>query len=503
MQNTRVKKIVIAGGGTAGWMAAAAIAKKYEAQIGANTLQVTLIESSVIGAVGVGEATVPGILSFHQHLGISEREFIQSTGATFKLGIEFRDWFKLGQHFFHPFAAFGTKIENQDFYQCWLKLYLEGHQYKLEDFCLAIAMAKQGRFAQPDDNASSVLALYSYAYHFDASKYAEFLRKYAEVRGVTRIDAVIEEVEQHSDSGDISAVVLQNGKKVPGDLFIDCSGFRALLVEKTLNTHFENWQKYLPCDRAVVAQCDFQEQQQPLPYTRSTAMPAGWRWQIPLQNRMGNGYVFSSQYLDNEQATAQLLAALEGELLTEPRIIRFVAGMRHQFWNKNCVALGLASGFIEPLESTSISLIQTGIEKLLQFMPDLVIEEKNREEANRLNRLEYQRIRDFIILHYKANKRDDSPFWLDAQSMDIPDTLQKKFDSFDEDGTVYLMEQESFLEQSWIAMYNGFKRVPRHCKNDVDKLDSHRLQSTFEKIKSAIQNGASFAPTHKQFLDSV
>ncbi len=501
MQKRLVRKIVIAGGGTAGWMAAAAISEKYKTEINAGRLEIVLIESSSIGTVGVGEATVPGILSLHQHLGISEREFIKQTGATFKLGIEFRDWYKAGHHFFHPFAAFGTQIENQDFYQCWLKLFKAGQQFNLEDFCLAISMARQGRFAQPDDDAKSVLALYSYAYHFDASRYARFLKQYAQARKVRHIDALIEHVELHENSGEIKALVLNEGRREAGDLFIDCSGFSALLIEKALNTDYIDWQKYLPCDRAVAVQCELREE--PLPYTRSIAMSAGWRWQIPLQNRMGNGYVYSSKHCADQEAIAVLLSNLEGTALNDARVIQFAAGMREKFWVKNCVALGLASGFIEPLESTSISLIQTGIEKLLQFMPDLHMDEKNQAEANRLNKLEYERIRDFIILHYKASMRDDSSFWNEVRQADIPDSLQSKIEAFERDGSILLMEQESFREQSWIAMYNGFKRIPKACQSGVDVLDTVRLGTTFEKMRNVIRQGAMHAPTHREFLESV
>lgn len=491
-----IQKIVILGGGTAGWMAAATLSERYKNL----PLQIELVESDQIASVGVGEATVPGIIRLHQHLGISEREFIEATGATFKLGIEFKDWHRRGDTFFHPFAAFGVPLAGQEFYQCWLKLQKAGETLSLEDYCLAIALARQEKFAQPDDDASTPLALYSYAYHFDASRYAKFLRQYAEARSVVRTEGKVEQVLQHDD-GRIRALKLENGTELEGDLFVDCSGFRALLIEQTLNTGYDNWQHWLPCDRAVTVQTEIAGS--PPPYTRSTALEAGWQWRIPLMHRCGNGYVYCSDYLDEDTAIANMLEQAEGKPINLPRVIKFKAGMRKQFWNKNVVALGLASGFIEPLESTSISLIQTGVEKLMQFLPDLNMTDERVAEANRLNRLEYERIRDFIILHYKASRRDDSEFWRQVSSMPIPDSLAEKIARFEEDGSILLGEQESFQEQSWIAMYNGFQVLPKRCKPEVDKLDSQGLKATFDKIKRAIQAGATHAPSHSDFLKTV
>jgi tryptophan halogenase len=492
----KIKKIVILGGGTSGWMAAATLSERYKD----TSLKIELVESDQIASVGVGEATVPGIIRLHQHLGISEREFIAATGATFKLGIEFKDWYRQGTSFFHPFAAFGVPLAGQAFYQCWLKLQQAGERYSLEDFCLAIELARQGKFAQPDDDATTPLALYSYAYHFDASRYAKFLRQYAETRAVNRTEGKVQRVLQHED-GRIRALKLESGAEIEGDLFIDCSGFRALLIGQALETPYENWQHWLPCDRAVTVQTEIGNS--PSPYTRSTALEAGWQWRIPLMHRCGNGYVYCSKFLDEERAQSRLLEKAEERAINSPRVIKFEAGMREQFWSKNVVALGLASGFIEPLESTSISLIQTGIEKLMQFLPDLNMTEERVKEANRLNRLEYERIRDFIILHYKASRRDDSEFWRMVSDMPMPDSLAQKIAQFEHDGSVLLGEQESFQEQSWIAMYNGFQVQPKRCKPELDTLDIGSLKATFEKIKRAIQAGAMHAPSHSDFLKTV
>lgn len=494
MQNRTVKKIIILGGGTAGWMAAAALSERYRDK----ELVIQLIESPDISTVGVGEATVPGIIQLHQALKISEREFVKATGATFKLGIEFKDWYKPGTSFFHPFAAFGTNIAGKSFYQCWLKLHLNGFQHSLEDFCLAAKMARAGRFAQPDDNATSQLALYSYAYHFDASLYAKFLRDYALARGAEHLTGTVTNVERNPDSGFIDRLILADGRVVEGDLFVDCSGFRSVLINESMQVGFDDWSHYLPCDRAVVAQTE--NTGQPNPYTTSTARPAGWQWRIPLEHRSGNGYVYSSQFIDDKTAEQQMLANVSGKVLTEPRILRFKAGMRPRFWEKNCVALGLASGFIEPLESTSISLIQTGIEKLMQFMPDLELEDVKIDEANRLNKLEYERVRDFIVLHYISSERNDTDFWRYVTHMSIPDTLQTKIEKFKKDGSILLYEQESFQEQSWIAMHNGFERIPDATSQDVANLDVQQLNKAFSKMKETIAEAVQYAPLHAQFI---
>jgi len=494
MAATPIKHITIVGGGTAGWMAAAVLSHHYRNQ----PLKIQLVESEQIGTVGVGEATVPGIIRMNQYLGIQERDFIAATGATFKLGIEFADWHKPGESFFHPFADFGAPIGGLPFFPCWLKLHKLGRAAPLEDYCLSAAMAKAGRFAQTDENATNPLALYSYAYHFDAARYARFLRDYAEARGVERIEGKVENVLLNSHSGDIEKLQLAAGRQLQGDLFIDCSGFRGLLIEQALNTGYEDWRHWLPVDTALAVQSE--RSSAPPPYTRASATNAGWRWRIPLQHRSGNGHVFSSAHLGREEAGEDLLRNLDGPPLGEPREIRFTAGMRKKFWHKNCVALGLASGFIEPLESTSISLIQTGIEKLLQFLPDLVPAPKKTAEANRLNREEYERVRDFIILHYKLSGRDDTDFWRQMRAMTVPDSLQAKLDAFADDGRMLVYEQESFSEASWIAIYNGLHFRPRRYLAEVDRLDTEQLAQVLEKMRRAVAAGSTHAPRHEEFL---
>jgi len=493
----QVKSIVILGGGTAGWMAAAALSKCYQNQ----NVNICLIESSGIPPVGVGEATVPGIHQLHSQLEIPEPDFMRATGATFKLGIEFDGWHRPGSRFFHPFGAYGAKIANQDFYQCWLKLHREGIQFNLEDFSLARLMAKENRFAQPDFDSKTPLALYNYAYHFDAVRYGQYLREWAEKWGVIRIEGHVDSVIQHPESGYIRSLELAGGQSVKGDLFIDCTGFAGLLINQCLGVEFQSWESYLPCDSAVVAQTDVLPS---LPsYTLSRALSAGWQWRIPLVHRTGNGYVYASRYISDDEAKDEFIRNLDGEPLTEPRVIRFRAGMRKRFWDKNCVALGLASGFLEPLESTSISLIQTGIDKLIHWLPDRVIKDDNRDEANRLNRAEYQRIRDFLILHYLLNKREDSNFWRSAATMDIPASLAKKIEAFDRDGSILLFEQESFQEASWLSMYNGFCRRPSRHKLKGTGLGAQGLQQVMQKMRSAIAKAVVHAPLHREFINQV
>ncbi len=492
-----VKSIAILGGGTAGWSAAAMLAERYKKF----NLSITLIESPNIATVGVGEATVPAILAVHKNLKVSEREFIKATQATFKLGIQFKDWNHLGGDFFHPFSQFGAAIGGVDFHQCWAKLQQAGNAQRLEDFSLCATFAKTGRFALPDNLSSNPLVWYGYAYHFDAGLYANFLRDYSEARNVKRISATVTSVEKNPDNGFIKSVHLDSGENVCADLFIDCSGFRSLLLGEQMGVEYIDWTEHLPCDRAVAVQTESDGQL--LPYTTSTAMSAGWRWQIPLQNRMGNGYTYSSQYIDDKTAKNELLSALTQPIITEPRVIHFKAGMRKKFWVKNCVAIGLSSGFIEPLESTSISLMHTGVDKIIAGMPDLQVSSEAIEHANNLNAMEYERIRDFIIFHYRASQRDDSDFWRAVRSTSFPDTLQHKINDFLRDGTLTQYEMESFREPSWLAMYNGFNLWPTTCSPAAQALPVDQLAEVFERMKTAIQKGAAHAPLHADFLKTV
>lgn len=493
MSNKPVNHIVIAGGGTAGWMTAAYLARWLEP----TNIQVTLVESELIGTVGVGEATVPGIHQFIKHLGVKESEFIAATHATFKLGIEFEGWVAPEQTFFHPFAGYGVPIEERPFHKTWWSAKQEGYSASLAEFCLCTQLAGAGKFAQPSFDPDSRLAWYNYAYHFDASLFAKYLRGYAEQRRVTRIEGKIHQVTLDPDSGFIQSLQLESGQVIGGDLFVDCSGMSALLIEKALGVGYEDWSQWLLSDSALAVQT--RTVAEPDPFTRSTARSAGWQWHIPLQHRVGNGYVYSSQFISEDQARAELLANIEGERLTEPRLIRFTTGMRDHFWHKNCVAIGLSSGFLEPLESTSISLIQTGINKLAAFLVNFEINDQHVAEANRLNRLEYERIRDFIILHYKLNGRPE-PLWQHVQAMDIPASLTEKIARFKATGDIQLLEQESFVEESWISMFAGFGLSPAAL---TPSRDSAKMHTVMDKMRAAIVKGREYAPSHADFLRTL
>lgn len=493
MSTKQVKKILIVGGGTAGWMTAASLARWLEKV----DIEVTLIESELIGTVGVGEATVPGIHQFIQELGIKESEFIKATNATFKLGIEFENWAGVDTHFFHPFAGYGVQIEDRPFYKTWWSAQAQGYTEGLDKFCLCTQLAKAGKFALPSFDEKSRLAWYNYAYHFDASLFAKFLRGYAEKRDVTRIEGKINHVQLDATTGFIQSVSMESGQVVEADLFVDCTGMPALLIGKTLGVGYEDWSHWLPCDSALAVQT--KSVVDPDPYTRSSARTAGWQWHIPLQHRVGNGYVYSSQFISHEHAREELLNNLTGERVTDPKLIRFATGMRNDFWYKNCVSIGLSSGFLEPLESTSISLIQTGIAKMTGYLVNFKIDAKHVAEANRLNRLEYERIRDFIILHYKLNGRSN-PFWQHVREMNIPSTLEEKIAAFRDSCDIKIGEQESFKEDSWVSMFYGFGLKPY---TSAPLADPEKIQTIMNKMKSAIEKGSHLATTHAEFIQTI
>lgn len=486
--------IVIVGGGTAGWMAAAALSNHVK-----NTgIAITLIESSDIGSVGVGEATLPGLRDFNTALGIDEIEFIRATQATYKLGIEFNDWQKPGTQFFHPFADYGAPLGGLDFYHCWVRSQREGNASQLSDYCFSLQLAKHGRFAQPHPTPPSPLAHYHYAFHFDAVLYAEFLRHYAENLGVIPKDAKIVGINQNTHSGYIESVILDDGQIVTGDFFIDCSGFKGVLIEQTLKTGYEDWSHWLPCNSAIAVQS--KSTLAPTPYTKTTAKSAGWQWRIPLQQRVGNGYVYCSDYISDAAAQDELLRSIDGKPTTSPKQLRFVTGRRKKFWNKNCVALGLSSGFMEPLESTSIALIQTGISRLLQFFPWDGLNESEINEANRMSQREFERIRDFLILHYKANKRTDEKFWDYCRTMPIPETLEHKISLFESRGHLINYELESFQDSSWLTMYNGFGITPKIYDHRTNSLPASDLLKHLDDMKKSIAQAAQQAATHEEFI---
>ena len=490
----RIRKIVIVGGGTAGWMAAAAFARAF----GAGSRSIRLVESEEIGRVGVGEATIPPINTFNSMLGLDENDFVRKTQGTFKLGIEFVNWTRLGHRYLHPFGEFGIDIEAVKFHQVWHKLHSRGEAADLAEYCVPAVACRMNRFARTEPDPRSVLSRLKYAFHFDASLYAAYLRSYAEARGVQRHEGEIVEVQRRAD-GFIDAVKLASGERIEGELFIDCSGFRGLLIEQTLAAGYEDWSRWLPCDRAAAVQCtpggEF------TPYTRATAHKAGWQWRIPLQHRTGNGYVFCSRYLSDDEAIATLLGNLDGQALMEPKILKFTGGMRRKAWIKNVVALGLASDFMEPLESTSIHLVQAGITRLLALFPDRDFNQREIDEYNRLMISQYERIRDFIILHYHATERRDSPFWEYCGTMPIPETLAHKIELFRLHGRLFQHEYELFVDANWVAVLLGQNIVPQSWDPLVDALDERALRSKLEQIRGAIRITVDGMPTHRAFID--
>ncbi len=489
-----IRRIVIVGGGTAGWMTAASLAHVLR-----RSCAIRLIESAEIGILGVGESTIPHIRFFNAKLGIDEADFMRKTHATFKLGIEFCDWGRLGARYMHPFGAFGRDIDGVGFHHYWLRMRERGDGTPLDSYAFPIVAARLGKYAPPSDDPRSVLSSYSYAYQFDATLYAPYLRAYAEARGVVRTEGKAVDVAQRGEDGFIEAVILESGERIEGDLFIDCSGFRALLIERALKTGYTDWSRWLPCDRAVVAPCEGAGP--PVAYTRSTARPAGWQWRIPLQHRTGNGHVYSGAYMEDEEARSILLAHLEGKPLAEPRILRFTTGQRKKTWNRNCVAIGLSGGFLEPLESTSIYLIQVAVTKLIELFPDLNFDPALIGEYNRLIDVEFERVRDFLILHYKATERDDTPFWNYCRTMSVPDSLAGKIALFRERAQVVRYREGLFQEPSWVAVYTGQNIVPERYDPLADVIDAEALERRMQEIKGVIRRAAEATPSHSAFIE--
>jgi tryptophan halogenase len=487
-----LRSIVIVGGGSAGWMAAAALS----AVVG-RRCAVTLIESDQIGTIGVGEATIPPIKIFNQALGLDEAEFLRRTQGTFKLGIEFVDWARLGQRYFHPFGSHGMQFDSVPLHQYWLRSRGAPGMLELDEYSMAWAAASRGRFGKPSRDPREIASTFDYAYHFDASSYAGYLSEVAQARGVRRLEGRIVGVDLRGADGFVESVRLEDGTAITGDLFIDCSGFRGLLIEEALHTGYEDWSHWLPCDRAMAVPSAGDGP--PAPYTRSTARAAGWQWTIPLQHRVGNGYVYASRFLSDDEAAATLLANLHGAALAEPRALRFVTGRRRHFWNKNVVALGLAGGFIEPLESTSLHLVQSGLSRLLALFPDrdfdpLVIAEYNRVGIN-----EYERIRDFILLHYKLTERTDTPLWRACKQMEIPESLRYKIEHFRRYGRLVTEGMELFGNASWLAVHVGQLNWPeRHDPlADLRQVDGPGMLA---RQHEAMTRAAAAMPTHADFI---
>jgi tryptophan halogenase len=486
--------VAILGGGTAGWMAAAILARRLGSGFGA----IQVIESPEIGTIGVGEATIPPIRLFNQALGIDERDFLRKTQGTIKLGIEFKDWSRLGHDYFHPFGAHGVRLEQVSLHQDWLKLRRLREEGSFEEYSLNTVAARLGRVPDWSTGDDSLSPVFAHAFQFDAGLYAEYLRGYAQARGVARLERKVVNVELRSEDGFIRALHLDDGQRLEADLFIDCSGFRGLLIEGALKTGYEDWTRWLPCDRAVAVPCESAGAL--TPFTRSTARSAGWQWRIPLQHRIGNGYVYCSRFISDDEAAATLLAHLDGKARAEPRFLRFTTGRRKKFWNKNCIALGLAGGFLEPLESTSIHLIQSGITQLAAIFPDRSFDPHDIDEYNRLQIDEFDKVRDFIILHYHATTRDDTPLWQYCRSMEVPDSLTYRVNLFRSSGRVAFQDRELFVEPNWLSVFIGQGIWPRRYDPLADVLPIDSVRTELQRLRTLIRQTAEAMPAHADFI---
>ena len=486
--------IVIVGGGTAGWMTATALADVA----GPAAARVVLVESEQIGSVGVGEATLPQMKEFNDYVGILESEMMQATQASFKLGIEFCDWGYKGSSYIHPFGTFGRRKSGTDFLHQWVRARQNGGAENIEAYSYAVQACREARFDFPVEDNRQINSTYAYAYHFDAGLYARYLRNYCEERGVTRVEGRIVEVLRDNESGHVTAVRLESGQEIRGDYFMDCSGFHSLLFDKTLGVPFEDWSEWLVCDRAVAVPC---ERTDPvLPYTRSTAKAAGWQWRIPLQHRTGNGYVYCSEYISDDEAAASLLGDLDGEAQDDPRFLKFKAGRRQQSWQGNCVAIGLSSGFLEPLESTSIYLIQVAILAFARLFPGKEPDPALIEEFNRLVDYEYDRVRDFLILHYKLSSRDDSELWRYCRDMSVPQSLTDKMEQFRHRGHVDTYRYGLFAPPSWISVFIGQGLEPEAYSLYARNTPADRSRADLDDLLETISKRVELMPPHGPFL---
>jgi len=496
MDNDKIKNVVIVGGGTAGWITAALLTKTL-----GKTVNITLVESDKIGIIGVGEATIPAIIHLNNAIGLDEKTFIKETNATIKLGIEFDNWGKLGDSYMHAFGGIGKNFPFCDFHHFWLKAKQIGNASSYWDYSLNYQAAKKNKFDKLKGIEGTNLPGVEYAYHFDAGLYAKLLSKFSQNMGVTRIEGIVNKVNLKNDNGFVRSIVIETGLKIAGDLFIDCTGLKALLIEQTLSTGFEDYSHWLPCDRAIAVPCESVE---PItPYTRSTAHEAGWQWRIPLQHRIGNGLVYSSKYMSDEQAKEKLLSQLDGKPLAEPKVIPFKTGIRRKQWHKNVIAIGLSSGFFEPLESTNIHLIQTAVIRLLKFFPHHGIKPMEVTEFNRQSKIESEQMRDFIILHYKLNQRDDSDFWRACQRMEVPKTLTKKMALFAQSGKVFREQDELFTEIAWQQVMIGQNLIPQDYHPIANSLSDEQVSDLMNNLKTLIDRTVDNLPTHEIFLEAL
>jgi len=493
MSDLRIRRVVIVGGGTAGWMAAAVLSRTMS-----QSLEIRVVESDAIGAIGVGESTIPQIRNVNHFLGIDEDAMLRATSGTFKLGIQFNDWVRPGHSYLHAFGDVGLPVGPVPFQHYWLRRRQEAGSEDLAAYSLNATAAKSCRMARIERIGTSPMAGMKYAFQFDAGLYGRMLRAYAEQRGAKRTEGKVAAVPLRGEDGFIEAVVLESGERIDGDLFIDCSGFRALLIEGALHSGFESWRQWLACDRAVAIGS---VPALPMrPYTQANARPAGWQWRIPLQHRTGNGHVYCSEFMSDDEAAAILLRSLDGEPLGDPRPLRFTAGVRRQIWSRNCVAIGLAAGFLEPLESTAIHLIQSGISRLLSLFPDRSFDRAVIDEYNRNTRREYEQVRDFLVLHYRSTERRDTAFWRGCAALPAPEGLRHKLEIFDATGQIFREGEELFTEQSWLQVMIGQGILPRRHHPLADGMPQDKLEEFLGNIRTLITGAVGQMRSHERFI---
>ena len=505
MNPPAIRRVVIIGGGTAGWMSAAILAKI----LGTRNHSITLVESDEIGTVGVGEATIPMIILFNDILGLNEDEFVRETKATFKLGIRFENWRQVGHSYFHPFGVYGVDMDGIHFTHFWQRLARMGGHPDPGRYNVETMAAAEGRFTRtPQTEPNSALPRLNYAFQFDAGLYGAFLRRYAEARGVVRVEGRIVDVAQEAQTGLVTGVTLSDGRRVEGDIFLDCSGFGGLLIEKALASGYEDWSQWLPCDRAVAVPCD-----KPLgrdgrpspttPFTQATAHEAGWQWRIPLQHRIGNGYVFSSQYIGEDETCEKLMSRLEGAPLRDPKILRFKTGHRRRMWSRNVIAIGLSGGFLEPLESTSIHLVQVGLMKLLSYFPRDGFDARVIDQYNREVLADYTNVKDFLIAHYHVTERSDTPFWQYCRTMSVPDSLAARLEIFRNTGQANVTASELFREASWFAVLTGQGLLPQSYHPVADAISEDELKQRLGRIRTNVQDRVRTLALHDAFVDQI
>ena len=498
MQDVNVKEIVIVGGGTAGWMAASALSILLKNP----QIKIRLIESEQIGTVGVGEATIPHIRYFNQLLGLNEPDFLKKTNATFKIGIEFVNWGQIGESYFHSFSPYGVNMDGIHFHHYWLRHAMTEGALPPDEYNLHCLASKRSLFTHPKPELrGSPLGTIEYAFQFDAGLYAKYMRGVAESRGVQRTEGKVVDVTKRSEDGFIESVTLESGESIKGDLFIDCSGFRGLLIEQALETGYDDWSHYLPCNRAVAQGCELDGP--PIPYTRATAHKAGWQWRIPLQNRLGNGHVYCGDYISDDEAYEQLKSGLDGAPMGDPKFLRFTTGVRKKTWNKNVIALGLSAGFLEPLESTSIHLIQTAVARLMTNFPDKHFNQSDIDYYNRKTLLEFEQVRDFLILHYCATQRTDSPFWNYVRTMELPDSLQERIDIYMENGRLYRENNELFSENSWFAVFEGQNLRPKRYHPVIDNMSDEMLDRRMNDVRKTMHKCLEAYEDHQTYLHKL